>query len=220
MIRSSFVAFITILFFTILFSIPKTWANMPNTDIIHIGYGENITNSIILPGYIDVYTFDAEAGDIINIQVKGEESTFDPRIELYSPMGTLITEDVEFNGLLKIDTLRLADSGIYSIFVMDEGEDDTSSYGLSLQRVFDPGNGEYVECNNMTSATIRKLAEMDAFILNGTAGDIFVMQVIGIDANFDPRVEIYNPEGVLISSKEISDWMLKIYMFVLPASGS
>jgi hypothetical protein len=205
---------------TFAFSISNICAELPNADNIHIGYGDNITNSIILPGCIDVYTFDAEAGDIINIQVKGEESTFDPRIELYSPIGTLITEDVEFNGLLKIDTLRLADSGIYSIFVMDEGEDDTSSYGLSLQRVFDPGNGEYVECNNMTSATIRKLAEMDAFILNGTAGDIFVMQVIGIDANFDPRVEIYNPEGVLISSKEISDWMLKIYMFVLPASGS
>jgi len=219
MIRSMIVVFSVILFVTFLFSIPKTYADLTNMDIVHISYGDNVTNSIILPGYIDVYTFDGEAGDIINIQMKGEQSNFDPRIELYCPLGTLITEEVKFNGLLKIDTLRLSDPGIYSIFVMDEGKDDTSSYGLSLQRVFNPPNAEVLEYDKMISAEIGNLAETDAYTLNGTVGDIFVLQMKGIEANFDPRLEIYDPQGSLMASGKIANKLLRIDTLKITESG-
>ncbi len=197
----------------------KICASQTNTDIIHIDYGTNITNTINLIGYIDVYTFNGEAGDIISVRMRAKESNFDPRIEFYNPAGTLISENSKHNGLLRIDTLKLSESGVYSMFVMDEGKDDTSSYGLSLHRLFNPPNAENVEYGKITTAEISNLAEMDAYVLNGTAGDKFVVQMLGSEANFDPQVEIYNPQGFLFASGRIANKYIIIDTLKITESG-
>ena len=102
-------------------------------DTLQIKYGDNVTGNISVKGEKDAYSFTGETRDIIIIRMRFSSSTGGPRIELYNPSGVLVTSKSGSNGIIWLETVTLAETGMYTILVMESGGDDTGSYSLSLQ---------------------------------------------------------------------------------------
>jgi len=121
--------------------------------------------------------------------------------------------------MLRIDMFVLPASGSYTFLVMDGGGNLTSSYSICLQRTFQPPNAPLLDYDTPISASIDELAEMDAFTFNATQSDTLNIVMTASEPTFDPRIDVYNPDGLLVTSGVQIDGTLKINDLTISESG-
>ncbi|MDK1046383.1 MAG: PPC domain-containing protein, partial [Anaerolineales bacterium] len=100
-----------------------------------IASGETKSGSIDLEADTDAYTFTANVGATVVIQMSRESGGLHPWIDLYSPSGG--DAEASAGGRSPFSTAllqghQLAESGQYTIVVRDWQADDTGDYSLSL----------------------------------------------------------------------------------------
>ncbi|MGM0378062.1 MAG: hypothetical protein ACQEQ0_14940, partial [Bacteroidota bacterium] len=184
-----------------------------------ISYNESLKDTIEMLGEMDAFTFNGTSGDIINVRMRFSSDYDDPQIELYNPAGFRIASKSSTSALVSLDTVMLEDSGQYTILTMSRTGSQTGSYGISLQRTFDPPNASPIAYNESLNASIDILAEMDAFRFDGKAGDIINVQMKFSNDYNDPRLELYNPSGNRIASSSTNNSQLRLDIIKLGASG-
>jgi ribosomal protein S28E/S33 len=200
---------ISFLFLKSLFSylfILIAFTSIKAQDTLQIQYGNSITANIAQTGEIDAYTFTGEAGDVVIVRMRFSAGANGSRIELYDPSGKLVGSDaVAYNNFARIDTVKLEESGIYTILAMEIDGDQTGEYGISLQRSFEPLNSQPISYNESLNASIDQLAEMDAYTFTGEAGDVVIVRMRFSAGANGSRIELYDPSGKLLSSKSASN---------------
>ncbi len=98
-----------------------------------IAVGEALSGTIDEPGQVDVWTFEAEAGDIVTIDLRVVSGLLDPYLALVGPDGgTLVVDDDSGGGLnARIANFILPQSGEYAIHVSGLA-DMLGEYDLAL----------------------------------------------------------------------------------------
>ena len=196
--------------------------NNTNTVLAEqITYGTSLTDSISQIGEIDQYTFSATANDVITIQMTGS-SSLQPAIEVYSPTGEKLIREVgdalsPLNA--KIDTLKLLQSGTYTILAMASLGNATGAYGLSLQLVSSPGSGTAIQYGITVQDTLEQLAEMDSYTFNATANDIVTIQMSSSNNNSYNAIEVYSTTGQMLI-REAGSVAVKVDTLKLLQSGT
>lgn len=168
--------------------------------------GESISDQIDL-GDIDSYTFSANAGDSVYIDVADTESTefipsdFFPRVALYDPNGAFIVAG--FGQLVGRLFSQLTMTGTYTVTVVDEssGEDATGTYDLYFAKA--PGADELsgIAGGNLVSEFI-DLGDIDTFAFSvDTLGSSITATITDLDnSDFFPRMELFDPNGNFVTS--------------------
>ena len=111
--------------------------NNPGSPV-SITFGQTLSGSIVSLAQMHTYTFTASAGDVVLVGMSDDSYTFDPKVRLYGPDGSLANSNwssgdhAEFAQTLSIP-------GSYTILAGENGGNDTADYGLFLQRVNNPG---------------------------------------------------------------------------------
>ncbi|RMD94996.1 MAG: hypothetical protein D6813_01145, partial [Calditrichaeota bacterium] len=198
------------------------YSNAIESDTLLVKYGDNIKASIDLIGEIDIYNFEGNAGDMVVIQMASKKNNFGSQIELLGPDGKLMASDSTFYGgalgLARIEGIRLPSSGKYTIKAMEQKNDQTGDYNLSLQRTFGPSNATFIRYNTTLSSSIDQLAEIDAFVFEGSPGDKIVIQMTSKNG-MGGRIELYKPDGTLIKSSRVLSGFARIDNVTLDRSG-
>jgi len=154
------------------------------------------SGSIDAVAELDSFTFSATAGDVIPlINLTSTTANFNPQYQLYDPDGLLV-----FIGL-GTTTITLPKTGTYTILVSyGFGSSQTGGYALAFQRSKNPCNAmQLMECQSI-KASISAAAELDAYVFNGTAGQTAVLGATGTTPSFSPKIELFDPDGILINS--------------------
>jgi hypothetical protein len=94
-----------------------------------IGIGETLTGNL-LPGARDQWTFSANGGEAIRINMDAE---FDTYLELLGPDGARIAENDDFNGLDSQIDITLPAAGTYTIIARSFSSTASGQYTLSVQ---------------------------------------------------------------------------------------
>jgi len=95
--------------------------------------GETRTNTII-PGGLDVFTFEATAGDTIRYQLSELEATnFTPWVTIVSPSKAVLY-NTYYNTSHNIELTELTESGTYTIIVAENGSNTGGMYEHTLTR--------------------------------------------------------------------------------------
>ena len=85
---------------------------------------------------MDVYTFTAEADDVVLVRMSHVSGELDPEIHLYGPDGAKLCEAYSsYQGMAEIPSCALPGSGPYAILAGDSGGSDTGGYDLYLERL-------------------------------------------------------------------------------------
>ena len=172
-----------------------------------ISNGDSPTATVSPIGDVDSWTFSANSGDGLRIQI-GEISgtNFEPLLRLIGPDSVLISTNSGNNSSSIIHQASL--SGTYTVQVLDNSvtPDGTGSYALYLARV--PGSfvvpagdeGGALSNGGIHAGTI-DLGDMDLWTFEADAQDSVRIAVGEVGSpSLDPFLVLYGPDGSLITS--------------------
>jgi len=185
---------------------PSFAENSPEIPILDQSHGL-YTGTIDPADDEDIYTFTGNAGDVVFIQVNRTSGGLNPQIQLYPPGGLQRealagTSTFDDHSVAALFEHPLAESGEYTILVLDHGLNDTGDYVLSLLNLSgaltspqDPDGGPIASEETRTGA-IGPLADQDAYTFTGNAGDLVFIQVNRTSGGLNPQIRLYPPSGL------------------------
>ncbi|MCL4877401.1 MAG: pre-peptidase C-terminal domain-containing protein [Anaerolineae bacterium] len=181
-----------------------------------ISYGETI-EGFLPAGQTATYTFTANAGDIISVEVT---SSFDAFVQVLDSAGSVIAEDDDSGGNLQpfINRVELPAAGNYQIVLSGFGPDANGNYSLVLTSsspVAEVGSityGETVEGTLVGGTTT-------SYTFEGSANEVITVEV---GTPFDAYLELQNANGELLTADDDSggDLQPAIINFTLPETGT
>jgi choice-of-anchor C domain-containing protein len=181
-------------------------AQAPEAFVVSPGdSGGTLTNGANNSGVIglggqDMWRLTCSAGD--SIQVRVGAPAFTPRIDLYGPDGALAGQFAVGNGTYHdaYVFLRLTNSGSLTAVVSSYFINGSGNYNVSLAQapesfVVSPGHAGGTLTNGAMNQGTIALGEQDMWTFTGNAGDSIQVRM-GTDG-FDPRLDLYGPDGAL-----------------------
>lgn len=104
-----------------------------DTDIGPIISGEIKTGKINQPGDLDVASFSAVSGDVVNITMRDVDVDLIPVVELYDPIGVRLARTTDiFETSSVISNYIIVSNGVYSIVCKDKEDRYNVSYTLEM----------------------------------------------------------------------------------------
>ena len=171
------------------------------TELVNDGV---ITDSISTVGESDEHTFDAAAGEALqlNITAINPSTNFTPWVRWYNPDGTLFKEatsdNIGFACYAGSSSCELPQTGTYRLVITDDNNSHAGSYEVRLARVLQTNmNGSLVNDGVVTGNLA--LGDINSFVFDASAGEALQLNITAINpsTNFTPWVRWYNPDGTL-----------------------
>jgi hypothetical protein len=151
------------------------------------------------------YTFAAEAGDSIRVEMNTDSPRLDPLLILEDSDGERLTENddnLEGNDNAAIVNFVIPADGLYTIVATRRGEEDSpyiGDYQLSflrlLSRNYDPATGISLlplELNQSITGEITETVTFIPYIFTGDTGDVVSIQMSRVSGNLDTYVILIN----------------------------
>jgi hypothetical protein len=182
------------LFFCLIFA-PPALADTP------ISCGEIVTGSALKDETVTIYSFSANANDVIGI--RAGYSWANGSIQLYGPDNAKLAEASN-----KIDW-TIASTGTYRIFLTSQRSGSfpvTGRYSLGWNRFNNPIAPSIYPCQPGGSTTLSEFKELSFYSFYGEANDKCYIRIQGAP------VEIYSPQGAFLGTGDN-------FTLTLPASG-
>jgi hypothetical protein len=173
-----------------------------------LGCGQVANASIEAPLEFDLFTFTADAGDIVTITFLPTQATdadFAARGLVYTPAGALLANLTTLVG--GINNLTITQPGTYTLRVSDSQSTRRGSYVVGLTWLLPLakrcGSQTTLGCGQVVNASIEAPLEFDLFTFTADAGDIVTITFLptqAIDADFAARGLVYTPAGALLAN--------------------
>ncbi len=179
--------------------------------------GQTLNGTINVLSDMDAFQFNGTQFDRVLINAETTSGNLDTVICLYPEDGGLAEA-----GCTSADRVdyQLKKTGLYTIVIMDYGEDHTGTYNLTflyipdgpLSYSGDPDGGPIVSGQTL-SGTINVLSDMDAFQFNGNVNDRVLINAETTSGNLDTVICLYPEDGGLAeagcTSADRVDYQLK-----------
>ena len=160
------------------------------------------TTGQIAKGDLDLWRFDANAGD--NIALRIGSPGLRPRLQLYGPNGALLLENAggSSSGTDARVYGTVTNTGTFLLVAQSYYYSRSSSYTLTLARVpgayaVSPGDEGGALGNGLTQAGTNSLGDLDVWTFPAQAGDNIALRVGAPD--YRPWLQLYGPNGALIA---------------------
>jgi hypothetical protein len=192
--------------------------NMPG-NAVTLSFGETKLATMAQPGETNTYTFTADAQDSVVVRVGSATTLWDPQIRLYGPDGVGLCEAHSSSSGVDIPGCLLPGNGSYTIIVNDYASADTGSYGITLQRVNNPGNAIAAAFGQNSTAVLGAAGELDTYTFTANSSDIVALRMGRSASVPTPQLRLYGPDGVQICEAHHSS-VADISGCILPSDGS
>ena len=170
--------------------------------------GDSSLGEISVNGEIDNWTFTAQAGDTIHIQIAELSGfQFEPFIRLYNPMNELVVSNFGTNSADLVH--RAMELGVYRIEVLDSSSSGigTGNYRLFFTKtssdfIVPVGDEGGLLRNGDTHRGEISLADLDIWRFQASANQSIHIQIAEtLDNNtFDPEIRVYDQFGNFLAN--------------------
>ncbi len=156
--------------------------------------GGSVSGVIVSAGQQDSYTFDATAGQAIQLRLVDVNLTsLVPKLRLLGPGGGVM-ENTWAGTVAAVNTAAPA-TGTYTVEVKDQFSTATGAYELHFVLV--PGANEHGALINggVRSETVG-LGDLDSYVFTANAGDVIQLRMADLDKTaLVPDIRLYGPSG-------------------------
>ncbi|GGF60172.1 dockerin type I domain-containing protein [Alteromonas lipolytica] len=172
--------------------------------------GGYVEGKIATAGESAIWTFEAKAGDIININVADiDDRDLAPQLVIYAPDGSVLIDYTE-NDVILVHNVLINIPGTYTVEVKDghtgnsRGNNQTGNYRIYYLNQKIAEHGELKE-KGFVSETIER-GDIDSWQFNVTAGEFFSINLTDTDDK-DLAVQgtIFNPDGTVLEDSVNND---------------
>lgn len=155
----------------------------------------------IAKGDMDLWRFEANAGD--NISIRIGSPALRPWLRLYGPTGILFREGLAATSADNDSLIsgRATNSGTFLVVAQSYYDSLSSPYTLHLAKmpgtyVVSPGDEGGTLTNGLATLATNSLGDLDVWTFPANAGDNLALRVGAPD--FRPWIQLYGPGGVLL----------------------
>jgi hypothetical protein len=182
-----------------------TFCSSTRATATQIERGQTLTGTIGSAAQIGVYTFTASAGDVVDLTMTSTSGTLSPTIQLYNPVGTLISSANANGGdcgspATEMNTVMLTAPGTYTVDVSDCSSSNTGSYALYFQIINSPGGAVTLSFGETSAGTIGLAAQSNTYTFSANAGDLVDFTLGTTSGSLSPKIRLYNSSGTLNKS--------------------
>ena len=157
-----------------------------------IACGQTITNTISSPGQTTIYTFDANAGEMLDILALGQN--FNATAEVYGPSEERLASCTNnFTG-----PVTLSAGGTCTIRVRADNSVSTGAYGISLVFLLTGRCGSSLVWGRPVTNAITRLAEVALYTFSGNEGE--TVELSSYSGNFAVAAFISGPTGAIVAN--------------------
>ncbi|HEX7860004.1 MAG TPA: putative Ig domain-containing protein [Verrucomicrobiae bacterium] len=153
----------------------------------------------ITTGDLDVWRFNAAAGDMVHLRMGG---VFTPFIRLYGPSGELVGDALSPSTVTRDLLLerRATNAGVYIVVTASTVASGAGAYELTLARVpadFTTSAGDEggLLVNGANTAGNISAGDLDLWRFSANLGDAILLRMGG---EFTPKIQLYGPDGALV----------------------
>ncbi len=156
-----------------------------------IACGQTINSSIASAGQTNTYTFNANAGETVDVLSLGQ--SLNAVADVYSPSETRVGSCTNnFTG-----PLNVPNTGTYIIRVHADNGVSTGAYGISLTFLSGRCGAPLVWGLPVTN-TVSLLAQVDSYTFSGNVGETVVISASG--TNFTATAFVSGPTGTILAN--------------------
>lgn len=210
---------------------PPYYARL-GTFIGEITNGQTPSGTFDAPEVQHVYTFEGVTGQYVTIEMERISGTVDPVVHVYLPSGDELASDDNSGGNRSalVRNLRLAEDGLYSVqawgrgfaggyqlsFTMDSAVipvtpafADTATPTAVVEEMLLPTVAPAIAGQTLANhvpvlGAIERAGDFDRYPFPVTQGQLMTIGVRP-DANFRAKLELFDPEGLLIATTVPAD---------------
>ena len=167
--------------------------------------GETKSGAIVAVSQEGTFTFAAQAGQRVIIDVETTSGPLNTYILLYSPSGDRVAE--QSNDFL--DYL-VQESGTYTIIIRDSRGDRTGDYTITFLNIQESCCRE-ITCDDTLQDTIDQRSDMDCFTFAAQAGQRVIIDVETTSGSLNTFILLYSPSGdrVAEQSNDFLDYLVQ-----------
>ena len=184
------------LFSTGTYNLGLEGLNPVTPTAVPLSLGDLVAGSLDSSGSVDMYTYQAQAGDIILSALtatSGFAAFVTPSVTIYSPTLTQISS---YNAnAQRQDTLPVA--GRYILAVRASNLFNSGTYSLNLTGLQPIGpSAQVISCGDLVSASVDAPADIDLFTFSGQAGQAIILTLTttgGFSAFVGPQITVFSP---------------------------
>ncbi|MGA7524474.1 MAG: PPC domain-containing protein [Acidobacteriaceae bacterium] len=166
-------------------------------------FGQTQPGTVTTAAQSNTYTFNANAGDVLDMTMTATSPSLAPKIRLYNPNGELNTSASNSfcdPGLVEMNTVTLPSTGTYTVLIGDCSDTNTGNYELYSQRTNNPSGASQLSIGQTASGLIGSAAESNTYTFSANAGDVLDMTMTTASGSLAPKIRLYNPNGELNTS--------------------
>ena len=185
-----------------------------------ISSGDTKTGEITFAD-LDMFTFEANAGDVVNLSIVATTADLNPDIRVIMPNGDAMSPDY-YSGPILDHPIQLNISGTYAIICRDYSGIGTGNYALSL--IKNPGAMSSVgeqDGGPIASAETRNgylfPGDIDAYTFDAKAGDAVTVRVTTANSGLQPVYDVQGPGGI---SAELMTYIQSMALYRIPIDGT
>jgi hypothetical protein len=152
-------------------------------------------------GDLDSYTFDANAGEGIQLRLTDlDGGAFVPALAVYNPAGGLVS--AVYGNEVAYTSFAAVTTGTYTVVAYDWSPGVASTGNYTLYFTVAPGanEGGLLSASDPVTGTIDK-GDLDSYTFDANAGEGVQLRLTDVDGGaFVPALAVYNPAGGLVSA--------------------
>jgi uncharacterized protein YraI len=213
-------------------TLTNTTAPTPGTVTIEtIEYGAVIEGVINNTTPLLRYTFQAVAGDAVQIQLRSTSGDLDPFLILLGPDGQEIQRNDDAQTTTRDSGIEITITipGTHTIiatrYLEAEGQ-SAGEFSLSLEKVTtsEPGQSTTIAYGQTLSGTVEREIGFVRYTFEAQAGDVIDIQMQGTSGNLDPQLILLDWQDVELARNDDADTTTTrdshIQGFAIPADGT
>jgi hypothetical protein len=192
----------------------------------NLAFGTTETGAVSLAAQSNTFTFAANAGDQIDFTLTATSGSLSPKIRIYYPNGTQLSE--ANNGYcsgstLELDSLQIPAAGTYMVLIGDCADTNTGNYEIYAQRTDNASGTINLAFGQLLMGTISEAAQSNTYVFSGNANDLIDFTIVATSGSLSPKIRIYSADGFPVleaNNGYCSGAALEANSVSLPVTGS
>jgi|GEM_PF-1335765 len=175
-----------------------------------IGYGQRVVGTVDLAHPETRWTFAANQGDVISVQLIHATDDAPPLLSLQDPAGALLISGKLGIGQTTIDGYRVPAHGYFDVVVKRPADAKLSyaPYAVTLSLIGGatsaPADGGVLQSDDTVIGALSGGQNANLWLLNGSNGQALTLEVLPLSGTLKPSLLLVDPGGHALAAKPVT----------------